>query len=235
MTDNTEIKILTEPVVKAIKISASDDDVIQAAQVSVVGENNPDTDSPRLINYLMSYRHGSPFEHGRFTFYIKAPIFVFREVQRHRIASYNERSARYSELPPEFYVPAGDRPLINVGTSARPKFEAGDEEMYYDMQEAVMEAYVAAWESYTRMLDLGIGKEIARIVLPVGIYSELYVTMNPRGLMNFLSLRTENEEAAVPSHPQYEIQQVANRMEELFAEAMPHTHAAFVKNGRLAP
>lgn len=229
------INILTEPTVKLIDAMASDISVTRSAQVSVKGENKPETDTPRLINYLMESRHGSPFEHGSFTWYVKAPIFVFREFHRHRIASYNERSGRYSELEPDFYVPAGDRPLINIGTSARPEFDDGDEEMYYDMQKEVIDAYFAAWVAYERLLELGVANEVARIVLPLGIYSEMYVTMNPRALMNFLSLRVKSEDAKILSRPQYEIQQVAEKMEEDFKAAMPHTWESFVKNGRVAP
>lgn len=229
------IQLMTTPEVKLIDSMASDLSVTRSAQVSVKGENKPDTDTPRLINYLMSARHGSPFEHATFTWFIKAPIFVFREFHRHRIASYNEMSGRYTELKPEFYVPAEDRPLINVGTSARPEFEPGDAEMYYDMQESVMEVYVSAWSAYQNMLELGIANEVARIVLPVGIMSQMYVTMNARALMNFLSLRIDHPESAVRSRPQYEIQQLAKLMEEDFKKQMPHTWEAWHKNGRQAP
>ena len=91
--------------VKLVRSMASDDMVIQAAQVSSKGENNPDTVPERLINALLKGRHGSPFEHTAFTFFIEAPIFVFREWQRHRISSFNEMSGRYTELKPKFYVP----------------------------------------------------------------------------------------------------------------------------------
>lgn len=230
-----EIKILTSPEVKLIDSMATDLSVTRSAQVSVKGENKPDTDMPRLINYLMSARHGSPFEHATFTWFVKAPIFVFREFHRHRIASYNEMSGRYTELKPEFYLPAGDRPLVNVGTSARPEFEPGDEDMYYDMQESVLEAYSIAWQNYQDLLAAGVANEVARIILPVGIMSQMYVTMNARALMNFLSLRIDHPEAAVRSRPQYEIQQVAKLMEEDFKAQMPHTWEAWHKNGRVAP
>lgn len=231
----SDVTLLTEPEVKLIDSMATDLSVTRSAQVSVKGENKPETDMPRLINYLMSARHGSPFEHATFTWFVKAPIFVFREFHRHRIASYNEMSGRYTQLLPEFYIPAGDRPLINVGTSARPEFAPGDEEMYYDMQESVLEAYVTAWSAYQNMLELGIANEVARIVLPVGIMSQMYVTMNARALMNFLSLRIDHPEAATRSRPQYEIQQVAKQMEEDFKKLMPHTWEAWHNNGRVAP
>jgi len=214
---------------------AYDVSVTRSAQVSVKGENKPDTDTPRLINYLMSARHGSPFEHATFTWFVKAPIFVFREFHRHRIASYNEMSGRYTELLPEFYLPAEKRPLYNVGTSARPEFAPAPADIFTLMEDTVADAYNAAWDSYQYLLRNGIANEVARIVLPVGIMSQMYVTMNARALMNFLSLRIDHPDSAVRSRPQYEIQLVAEKMEEDFKELMPHTWKAWHDNGRVAP
>jgi len=227
--------LLEEVQVKLIDSMASDLAVTRSAQVSVKGENKPDTDTPRLINYLLSARHGSPFEHCTFTWYVKGPIFTFREFMRHRIASYNEWSGRYSELLPEFYLPNELRNLVNIGSSARPEFAPGSPEQYALMVEAVLDAYETAWESYQKMLGAGIANEVARIVLPVGIMSQMYVTMNARALMNFLSLRIDHPESAVRSRPQIEIQMVAEKMEEDFKELMPHTWKAWHDNGRVAP
>lgn len=229
------IKILHAPEVALIDAMASDISVTRSAQVSVKGENKPETDTPRLINYLMTARHGSPFEHTSFTWFVKAPIFVFREFHRHRIASYNEMSGRYTELQPEFYVPTEDRHLVNVGTSARPEFAPGDENMFEIMDAVVSESYSDSWVAYKALLDLGVANEVARIVLPVGIMSQMYVTMNARALMNFLSLRGNQEGAATLSRPQREIQMVAEKMEEDFKSLMPLTHAAWIANGRVAP
>jgi thymidylate synthase (FAD) len=85
------------------------------------------------------------------------------------------------------------------------------------------------------MLDAGIAREVARIVLPLTIYSSMYVTMNARALMNFLSLRTKREDSTFPSYPQREIEMVAEQMEAEFARLMPLTHGAFDRNGRVAP
>lgn len=144
-------------------------------------------------------------------------------------------SGRYTTLPPEFYVPAQDRPLVNIGTSARPEFAPGSEEQVTSVQSILEDAYRAAWDDYQYLLREGIANEVARIVLPVGIMSQMYVTMNVRALMNFLSLRTDDPEAAVRSRPQYEIEQVARRMEQDFAENFPLVYAAWQANGRVAP
>lgn len=230
-----DISFLSSVEVKLIDSMASDISVTRSAQVSVKGENKPETDTPRLINYLLSARHGSPLEHSVFTWYVKAPIFVFREFHRHRIASYNEWSGRYSKLLPEFYVPASDRPLVNVGTSARPEFEAGEVDQWDQTVDILLEAYEHTWRLYERLLELGVANEVSRMVLPVGIMSQMYVTMNARSLMNFLSLRIDHPDAEVRSRPQYEIQMVAEKMEEDFKKLMPHTWEAWHTNGRVSP
>jgi thymidylate synthase (FAD) len=97
------------------------------------------------------------------------------------------------------------------------------------------DAYVIAYESYKKMLDAGVAREVARVVLPVSTYSSMYVSMNARALMNFLSLRTAREGSHFPSYPQREIEMVAELMEAEFAKLMPLTYAAFEKSGRIAP
>ena len=227
--------------VELIKASASDADVIWAARVSTAGEQSMDeigedpARSAGLINYLARERHGSPFEHTSMTFFISAPIFVFREFMRHRIASYNEESGRYRELKPVFYVPNKDRNLIQIGKTGAYEFVPGTDEQFNVTVDAMKDAYVVAYESYKKMLDAGIAREVARAVLPVATYSSMYVTMNARALMNFLSLRTAREGSHFPSYPQREIEMVAEKMEAEFAKLMPLTYQAFEKSGRVAP
>ena len=227
--------------VELVKSSASDADVIWAARVSTAGENsleevNADpARSTGLINYLARERHGSPFEHTSMTFFISAPIFVFREFMRHRIASYNEERGRYRELLPVFYVPNGARKLVQTGKTGHYVFVDGSDEQYEISVAAMKESYELCYLNYKKMLDAGVAKEVARAVLPVALYSSMYVTMNARALMNFLSLRTAREGSHFPSYPQREIEMVAEKMEEHFARLMPITYAAFEKSGRVAP
>lgn len=230
-----EIEFSSEVDVKLIRAMASDDTVVQAAQVSVKGENNPETVPYRLIKYLMECRHGSPFEHNAFTFFVEAPIFVFREWHRHRISSINEMSGRYSVLRPKFYIPDDDRKLINIGTSARPEFAPGDEAMVRTLRKRLIANCTDSWNRYEEALDHGIANEVSRMLLPVNIYSQMYWTVNARSLMNFLSLRVDSPDSTVRSRPQWEIQMGAEKMEVIFAELMPATHRAFVENGRIAP
>lgn len=232
------MRILNHPTVTLVDHMGSDLSVVRSAKVSVVGENWPeeiDSSGTGLIRYLMKNRHGSPFEHATMTFYVKAPIFVFREFQRHRIASYNEMSGRYTTLPDDFYVPGWERPLQNIGTSARPEFAPGTPAQHALVSDALENVYNEAWNAYNILLDNGVANEVARMVLPLGIYSQMYVTMNVRALMNFLSLRVDSKDSAVRSRPQYEIQQVAKLMEMLFQRHFPAVHTAFIENGRTAP
>ena len=236
-----EIIFRSDVTVELVKSSASDADVIWAARVSTAGEQSMDeigqdpAKSAGLINYLARERHGSPFEHTSMTFFVSAPIFVFREFMRHRIASYNEESGRYRELNPVFYVPDEDRKLIQIGKTGAYTFVDGTPEQFKVSVEAMKKAYIVAYEQYKIMLDQGIAREVARVVLPVGLYSSMYVTMNARALMNFLSLRTSREGSHFPSYPQREIEMVAEKMEAEFARLMPLTYGAFEKSGRIAP
>jgi thymidylate synthase (FAD) len=240
-TRTSEIIFRSDMTVELVKASASDADVIWAARVSTAGEQSLDeigedpARSAGLINYLARERHGSPFEHTSMTFFISAPIFVFREFMRHRIASYNEESGRYRELSPVFYVPDADRKLIQIGKAGAYTFVDGTKEQLEITEAAMKEAYALAYKQYQVMLDAGIAREVARAVLPVGLYSSMYVTMNARALMNFLSLRTAREGSHFPSYPQREIEMVAEKMEVEFARLMPLTHAAFEKSGRVTP
>lgn len=236
-----EINFRDDVTVELVKASASDSDVIWAARVSTAGENSLDdvgadpSRSEGLINYLARERHGSPFEHTSMTFFVSAPIFVFREFMRHRIASYNEESGRYRELRPNFYIPSKERKLVQVGKTGSYSFVDGTDEQYELTVSAIKESCAVAYENYKKMLDAGVAREVARVVLPVALYSSMYVTMNARALMNFLSLRTAREGSHFPSYPQREIEMVAEKMEQHFATLMPLTYGAFQKSGRVAP
>ncbi len=236
-----EIVFRDDVTVELIKHSASDNDVVWAARVSTAGENSKDAvgdDASRdvgLINYLARERHGSPFEHTSMTFFISAPIFVFREFMRHRIASYNEESGRYRELHPVFYVPSKERKLVQIGKTGAYEFIDGTPEQYEITVNAIKESCIVSYNNYQKMLDAGVAREVARAVLPVTLFSSMYVTMNARALMNFLSLRTAREGSHFPSYPQREIEMVAEKMEEHFARLMPITYGAFQKSGRIAP
>lgn len=240
----TEIEFRSDVTVELVRSSASDGDVLFAARVSTQGEQTleaaqretgADERDRGLLNYLMRDRHGSPFEHNSMTFYVQAPIFVFREFMRHRIASYNEESGRYRELRPVFYVPGPERKLRQIGKPGHYEFEDGTAEQTALVNQEVRAVTRESYEAYQRMLEAGIAREVARIVLPLNIYSSMYVTMNARSLMNFLSLRTKRDDSHFPSFPQREIEMCADLMEQHWARLMPITHECFNQNGRVAP
>lgn len=235
--------IQQHPKVALIQHVGGDVMVAAAAKVSTSGDEARDLSRIEeeggisgLIRYLMKHRHGSPFEHGLLTFFVHAPIFVIRELQRHRIASYNEESGRYKQLEPVFWSPDEDRKIARGEgyKSARPTFAAGTPEQFALIHEhdALFDQLYAAYEEE---IAAGIGNEVARRLLPLATFSSLWVTMNPRGLMNFLSLRVHDENAASVSYPQREIEEVAEQMEAAFAEHWPLVYKQFVKNGRVAP
>lgn len=236
-----DIQFRSDVTVELVRASASDADVLFAARVSTKGEaslQDLDGDPHRsqgLINYLMRDRHGTPFEHNSMTFYVQAPIFVFREFMRHRIASYNEESGRYRQLQPVFYVPGPQRNLVQEGRPGKYEFLPGSQAQHEVVTAATKRACREAYAAYQEMLAAGVAREVARGVLPVAIYSSMYVTMNARSLMNFLSLRTKRADSTFPSFPQREIEMVAEKMEELWQRLMPIVHATFEANGRVSP
>ncbi len=237
----TEIEFRSDMSVELVRASAQDADVLFAARVSTKGEQSLEdvgadaTRSKGLIGYLMRSRHGSPFEHNSMTFFVQAPIFVFRELMRHRVNSYNEESGRYRELRPVFYVPSPERQLVQEGKPGHYTFVAGTPEQHKLVDETTREICERTYAAYRELLDAGVAREVARIVLPLTTYSSMYVTVNARSLMSFLSLRTNRDNASYPSFPQREIEMVAEKMEVEWARLMPLTHAAFEEHGRVAP
>jgi len=230
----TEITMVDNVTVELIDCMGADDSVIRAAQVSVIGRNDGDgaKDPHRFINYLMRDRHGSPFEAGTMQFYVEAPIYVAREFMRHRMASYNEVSGRYKKLAPRFFVYPEGRGVVNEGSGAVPKLVPGSPAQHDLVARALERVYKQSWANYESLTDQGIATEVARAVLPVGLMTEFYVTMNLRSLMNFINLRTSDTGA---SRPQAEIEMVAKKIEEAFAREFPVVYATFNDNGRVAP
>jgi len=207
---------------------ADDLSVVNAARVSFGKRRNELDDSDvALINFLMRERHGTPFEHNAFRFHIKCPIFVAREWFRHRIGSFNEFSARYSEMPEDFWVPELEDIRSQVGKPGNYTFQRVDEEVAKDALYWMEDAYERSYSAYRTMINNGVAKEVARAVLPVGIYTEFYWTVNARSLMNFLSLRTA-------SNAQEEIRKYAIEVEKHFEQTMPVTYEAWNRLGRFS-
>lgn len=233
----TEITFRSDMTVELVNHMGDDLSVIRAAKVSTMTDTTVDEMSDagkeKFINFLVANRHGSPTECVLFTFRIEAPIFVWREFQRHRVASYSEQSARYTELKPVFYVPAPDRNLVQVGKPGEYVFTQGDALQAKTVEAMLRGAGPDAYQEYQYLLDCGIAREVARMVLPLNIYSTAYVTMNLRALTNFLSLRRNVPGQTFPSYPQREIEMVAEQMEDLASNIVPITLDAFRRNGRV--
>ena len=223
------IPVLDHGFVRLDDAMADDLSVVNGARVSFARHKTEMDDSDAgLIRFLMRERHGTPFEHNSFRFHIRAPIFVAREWFRHRVGSFNEFSMRYAKATDDFYVPGPDDVRSQVGKPGAYSFEPVEPDIAETTREEMRAVYEAAFSAYERLVDLGVARELARSVLPVGAYTEFYWTVNARALMNFLSLR--NSETA-----QREIRRYAEAAEQFLAEKMPITYAAFVANDRTAP
>ena len=211
-------------------VMADDRSVVNSARVSFGKRVEEISDGDiGLINYLLKNQHGTPFEHNFFRLHIKAPIFVTREWFRHRIGwSYNEFSARYAEMNDEFFIPEIEDFRTQVGVPGRYSFEPLDEVVAVNASEVMTRLMQRAYDSYRLLLELGVAKELARVVLPVGTFTQFYATCNARSLMNFIELRAD-------SHAQKEIRDYANALEQILAEQMPVTYNSFIANGRKAP
>lgn len=208
-------------------------DIVNAARVSFHMESYLEEGgglAPRdtgLINYLLREKHGTPFEQGFMSaWHIRLPIFVMREWVRHRIGySVNEESGRYTEMRPDFYLPMEARK--QTGKPGAYKFELAPD-LDGHLQDEVFWSATQGIEAYKRMLELGIAKEQARIILPLNLYTEMRWTANSRSLMNFLALRNS-------PHAMKEIRLYAEAIEGIFSQHMPTVYQAFVDNERVAP
>lgn len=223
------IPVLDHGFVRLDGCLADDLSVVNAARVSFARRRAEMSEADEgLVRFLLRERHGTPFEHNAFRFHVRCPIFVAREWMRHRIGSYNEFSMRYAEAKDDFYVPAAEDVRTQVGKPGAYTFEQVPAELAEETRATLDAQYRGAFAAYQALVEKGVAREVARSVLPVGIYTEFFWTVNARALMNFVSLR--NAETA-----QREIRRFAEAVEELFAERMPVTHAAFVANGRTGP
>jgi thymidylate synthase (FAD) len=208
----------------------SDLSIVRAARVSYDAAWRAREDEgkdEKLIKYLWKHHHTTPFEACTVTFEVKAPIFVFRQWHRHRTQSYNEVSARYTELPDEFYVPT----IENIGQQSKSSKQARviskeqeNNPNYFGSRAGEIEAYVNVctkqFKAYKLLLDSGWPRELARMVLPLSTYSKMFTTMNLRNLFHFLELRLH-------SHAQYEIRVYAEAIKELVRPLYPIAVSAF--------
>lgn len=217
--------VLDHGFVRLVDSMGSDLSIARAARVSYdaawrAGEDKGS--DARLINYLWKNKHTSPFEAVQFTFEVKAPIFVLRQWHRHRTWSYNEISARYAQLPEEYYVPE----LSQITTQSTDNKQMRTNEQHpqaKDIQQFIQYMNHLSHKEYKTLIELGCPRELARSVLPVGTYSHMFASVNLANLLRFIDLRLHD-------HAQYEIRVYAEAMLELIEEVVPAAVKAWREN-----
>lgn len=199
---------------------AGDKAIVNAARVSIEGEQvRPVSDDAKLLKYLMTNKHTTPFEVVRFTFRVQLPIFVERQWVRHRMATTNEMSARYGVLPDTFYIPDPSR-LTKQSTDNKQGSSNEQVEFADDLANEMRIHCAQCYEMYEGLLAEGLSRELARMVLPINIYTRKMWTVDMHNLMHFLRLRLD-------SHAQYEIRVYAEAIRELITPIAPMTMELF--------
>lgn len=217
-----EIKVLDHGFVRLVDTMGEDSSVVQAARVSYGAGTKTLREDSALISYLMRNYHMSPFEMCELKFHMKLPIFVARQIIRHRTANVNEYSLRYSEAIKDFYVPdlehVSGQSLTNKQSRGN---EIGMDEKIYARQ-IIQRHSKKSLKEYEQLIDIGVAREIARSVIPVNFYTEWYWKIDLRNAFNFLKLRMD-------SHAQYETRQYANAVYEIAKSKFPVIIEAFTE------
>jgi thymidylate synthase (FAD) len=215
------LEVLDHGFVRLVDYLGGDDRIVQAARVSYGEGTRSVREDAALIDYLLRHAHTSPFEQVVLTFHLKMPIFVARQWMRHRTARANEVSGRYSVLPNEFYLPAPDqvRPQSRTNKQGR-----GAEAVPAELQERVLRllrgAQDARYAEYEALLEDGLARELARIHLPLSLYTEMYWQIDLHNLMHFLRLRMDD-------HAQYEIRVYGEALARCAQAVAPLAYEAF--------
>lgn len=231
------ITVVDKSTATLLESMGRDESIVEAAVVSS-GREASSFSAQRtegLITRLMRDRHGSPFEQVVFKFLIDAPMFTMRQLMRHRVASYNEVSGRYRILEPRFYLPPMHRPMRSVEGSKVMDYDLmEDRALANDVDEILYDHADRSWDRYERLIEMGVTREVARMVLPPYIMTQAVATFNLRSLFNLMSLRGL-EQGTFPSHPQFEIAQLTSEVESHVMAVCPIAHGAFVSGGRVSP
>ncbi|GLQ62929.1 thymidylate synthase (FAD) [Gluconobacter cerinus] len=219
----TPIEVLDHGFLRVVDYMGDDGAVVQAARVSYGRGTKKVSEDAGLIRYLMRHRHSTPFEMCEIKFHVKLPVFVARQWIRHRMASVNEYSARYSILDREFYLPALDQVASQSASNRQGRSEALDPETAERVLEILRRDASQCYDDYESMLDpegTGLARELARMNLTLNTYTQWYWKIDLHNLMHFLALRAD-------PHAQYEIRVYAEKMIELLHAWVPATAAAF--------
>lgn len=213
-----EKKVHKHGFVKLLEVMGDDDEVVNAARISYGKGTKKFSETRNLIRYLMRHKHTSPFEMCEVKFHLKLPIFVMRQLVRHRTANINEYSGRYSEMSDEFYIPEDDYIQKQSKTNNQGRGEEAEEKglVKFEMNRSADGAYHA----YQHMLNYDIARELARTVLPVSNYTECIWKIDLHNFFHMVQLRSD-------SHAQKEIQDFSNAMYSLVEPHFPICCEAF--------
>lgn len=215
--------VLDHGFIRVVDYMGDDSSIVQAARVSYGAGTKKKSEDAALIDYLMRRRHTTPFEMCELKLHLKMPIFVARQWQRHRTASINEYSGRYSEMNTGYYVPKSED--IRTQSSSN-KQGGGDRVGDVDgdtVGSCIDEISDISHSQYGQFLSTDISRETARIVLPLNTYTEFYWKIDLHNLLHFLSLR-------VDPHAQYEIRVYAQVILDIVRGWVPETHKAFMRH-----
>lgn len=218
------IQLLDHGYVNFVEAYGSDERIIESARMSTAkGFQGWDKDH-KLMRYLWEHKHATPFEMAGLIIEVQAPIFVFREWHRHRTQSYNELSARYTSLPDLYYIPSLARLMAGkqATTNKQGSQDGFTETEARDMQDRIYYASIHARGVYEKLLESGLSRELARLVIPVNQYSRMRASANLRNWLAFLSLRMD--QAA-----QFEIREYAKAVAIIISEKFPRTYQLFAE------
>lgn len=220
MSYTKEIKCLDHGYVRYVDHMGSDLRVVESARVSYRSASKGEEADRKLLEYLWKNKHTSPFEMCKLTINVRMPIFVMRQYVRHRMQNLNEVSARYSVLPDEFYIPLEWRKQDFTNKQSSSAWD--DKTWSVILSDSLSRHCKDAYRLYENMLRKGAAREMARIVLPVNIYTECYSTWDLKNLLHFVALRED-------SHAQSEIQEYGRAIKEILTDLFPWTMAAYAK------
>lgn len=215
------IPLLDKGYVELQDFMGDDLSIVNAARVSFLGESKGDIKDKKLLNYLLRHAHTSPFEMVEFKLRVKCPLFVARQWMRHRVWNYNEVSRRYTSEELDFYIPETWR----LQSTDNKQCSSGDAEQQMQAQftQQMQQHVEQALNTYNKMIDAGIAREQARMVLPQNMYTTFVGKVDGHNLMHFMKLRMDE-------HAQYEIRVYADAIYEHFFKAvLPWSAEAFEK------
>lgn len=219
-----EFKVLDHGFVRVVDTMGNDRSIVQAARVSYGQGSKGKEQDERLLRYLLKNKHTSPFEMCEIKFHIKTPIFIARQWLRHRTANVNEYSGRYSIMSDDFYLPSLEEMKKQSDDNKQGRGEVFSKEEAQEYQDIIRESSLNSLKEYHKLINdgNGVAKEIARIILPLNIYTEFYWKIDLHNLLHFLELRLH-------PHAQYEIREYAKTILEIIKEWVPVTYEAFLE------